>query len=161
ADLAAIPPAFRDLSATATVTRGQTAAFIAIRLPALVQSAPKRAPSVMTDIRTDWASPWIVPVTEAGLMDAYANHTFQPASTVRRIDRARVVSRLLGTLPAARRGDAPRWRAARPAFQDVPATNVNYRAAAVAVASGAMTAAPDGTFGPTRAASGTELDAVL
>jgi tetratricopeptide (TPR) repeat protein len=161
ADLAAIPPAFRDLSTAQMITRGQVAAFIGLRLPALLADAPKRPPSVMTDIRTDWAAPWIVPVTQAGVMDAYANHTFQPATTVRRIDLALFTSRLLGILPAARQADVTRWRAERPTLSDVPATNVNYRSAAVAVASGAMTAGSDGAFGPTRPATGAELETVL
>lgn len=161
ADLSAIPAAYRDLASAQTLTRGQVAAFLGIRLPALIESAPKRAPSVMTDIRTDWAAPWIVPVTEAGVMDAYANHTFQPAITVRRIDLSLVVSRLLDMLPARRQADVTRWRADRPKFTDLPATNVNYRAAAVAVASGAMTAESDGTFAPSQPATGPELDVAL
>jgi hypothetical protein len=161
ADLAAIPAEYRDLPASTTLTRGQVAAFLALRLPALIDRAPKRPPAVITDVRTHWAAPWIVPVTRAGVMDVYANHTFQPDATVTRAALAQVLARLVAQLPPARQADVTRWRASRPRFPDLPTGNVNYRAAALAAAAGLLPPDADGRFAPTRPATGAELDAAI
>jgi hypothetical protein len=117
----------------------------------------------MTDVRTHWAAPWIASLTETGVMDAFANHTFQPASRVRRGDLARVAAELVAMAAASsgRQADLVRWRAARPKFSDVPSTNVFYRSAALAVSAGAMSAASPGAFDPTRAATGADLVALV
>ena len=49
----------------------------------------------MTDVRGHWAQRWILQITQAGLMDAFPNHTFQPGQLVRRADLARIVSRAI------------------------------------------------------------------
>jgi tetratricopeptide (TPR) repeat protein len=161
ANLSAIPAEFRDLSSAATVSRGQVAALIGTRLEGLVDGAPKRVTAVATDVRTHWASPWILPVTQAGIMEIQPNHTFQPGATVRRRDLARVVSQLLAIVAAERHIDLARWRAARPRFADLPGTNVFYNAAALAVASGAMDAVDGYRFEPARLLTGAELIAAI
>jgi tetratricopeptide (TPR) repeat protein len=158
ADAALLPPEFARIADAPAVTRGEAAAFVGTRLETLIARAPRRPVSVATDVRTHWAATWILAVTRAGVMDVYANHTFQPAAPLRRSDLAQIVSRLLPLATAGRPAELQRWRAARPTFADVAATNLAYRSAAAAVASGAMTA-PGGRFEPTRTASGADLDA--
>jgi tetratricopeptide (TPR) repeat protein len=156
-----IPAEFRDLGSAATVSRAQVAALIGTRLNEMIERAPRRVTAVATDVRDHWAAPWILPVTQAGVMEILPNHTFQPAATVRRADLARVVSRLLALVASERQLDLARWRAARPRFPDMPATNLSYNAAALAVSSGAMDT-PDGDrFLPTRPVTGTELVAAI
>jgi len=159
AEAAALPAGFANLARAATVTRAEAATLIGVRLADLLQRAPRRTPGVATDVRGHWAADWILAVTRAGVMDIYANHTFQPEAVLRRSDLARMASTLVPLAAAGRAAELQRWRNARPVFADLASTNVSYRAAAMAVASGAMTAA-GGRFEPTRAASGADLDSV-
>ena len=63
-------------------------------------------PVVLTDIRGNWAAPWIQAVTRAGVIEAFPNHTFQPNATVRRGDLAQAVSRVLALIGAR---PTPSW----------------------------------------------------
>jgi tetratricopeptide (TPR) repeat protein len=161
ANSSAIPAEFRDLASASAVSRAQVAALIGTRLDALIERAPRRVTAVATDVRDHWASPWILPVTQAGVMEILPNHTFQPAATMRRADLARVVSQLLALVAAERQIDLARWRAARPRFPDLPASNLFYNAAALAVASGAMDTRDGDRFLPTQPVTGAELVAAV
>ena len=161
ANLSAIPPEFRDLPAAEAVSRAQVAALIGTRLEILVERAPKKVAVVATDVRTHWAAPWILPITQAGIMEVLPNHTFQPAATVRREDLAKVIAQLLAVLAAERQIDLGRWRASRPRFADLPPTNLFYNAAALAVASGAMDTREGDRFQPARPVTGAELVAAI
>lgn len=160
ADMAAVPAEYRAMPTAETVTRAEVAALIGIKLESLIDKAPKRATAVATDVRTHWAAPWILPVTQAGVMDISPNHTFQPAAIVRRDHLAQIVSQLVPLAVASRPADLAKWRAARPKFADLSTSNVYYGAAALAVSVGAMTAADD-RFQPTRPATGQEVVAAI
>jgi len=160
ARLAELPAEFGSLPAAATVTRAQVAALIGVRLEAVLAAAPRRITEVATDVRGHWAAAWIIPVTQAGVMEIFPNHTFQPAGLVRRGDLARIVYELLSLASIGRPNDMARWNAAAPRFSDLPTTHLVYRAAAAAVAAGAMTADGD-RFGPTRPVTGRELMAAI
>jgi tetratricopeptide (TPR) repeat protein len=160
AELAVIPPEFRTVPTAATVTRAQVAAYVGIRLERLITRAPARVTEVATDVRNHWASPWILPVTRAGIMEIQPNHMFDPAAQVRRGDLARIVSQLLAIIPQ-RQMDLVRWRQAKPRFADVPPTHVFYAAAALAVSAGAMNPDAGSRFDPTRPASGPDLVAAI
>jgi tetratricopeptide (TPR) repeat protein len=153
---ASIPVEVRALPSAESVTRAQAAAYIGVQLEALLARAPRRVAAVATDVRDHWAAPWILAVTQAGVMDVFANHTFQPGNAVRRGDLARIVAQLLPLLPKSRQSDVSRWRGARPRFADLPAGNLFYPAAALASASGAMNA-EDERFFHTRPATGREV----
>ena len=68
---------------------------------------------LITDVRRHWAATWIMAVARAGVMEPYANHAFQPATPVRRIDLAQVVSRLLERIAEATPDRAHPWLTAR------------------------------------------------
>ena len=86
----------------------------------LLRRARAPTPVVMTDTRGNWAAPWILSVTRAGLMEPYPNHTFQPNALVRRGDLAQAVSRALALDRRRRtRGSPPRGATPRPRFSDV------------------------------------------
>lgn len=161
AEIAALPPAFRAIASSESVTRADVAAFVGIHLRELVEAAPVRATTVATDIRTHWAAPWILPVTRAGIMSVYPNHTFQPATVMRRGDLAGVLAELVPLASAARQAEVDTWRAARPRFTDLPATNLFYPAAALATAAGIMSPDSGGRFEPTRPVTGSELQAAI
>lgn len=150
------PKAFRDLASAPTVTRADVAAVIGLRLPTVLSRSPKHVTVVAIDARGSWAAAWILQVTQAGVMDVFPNHTFQPAATVKRSTLAEVVSRLLTLMSAEQGTDLSRWKAVAPPFTDVAKGSSGYAAAAMAVASGAMTA-PANRFAASEPATGRDL----
>ncbi|MSO84044.1 MAG: S-layer homology domain-containing protein, partial [Acidobacteria bacterium] len=115
---------------------------------------------VMTDAQGHWAAVWMALVARAGVMDPFANHTFQPGAGITRADLAGAVSRVVA-LMAAGRPDLDRRLAERPQVADVAAGHLSYPAVAVAVASGIMPLLDGGRFQPARPVSGTEATEVV
>ena len=94
---------------------------------------------------------------QAGVMEPFANHEFQPRAIVRRADLAEVVNRLLAKLAeSSPTHPANGWRTARGTFTDLAPSHVAYRAASAAAASGVMTADANGSFLPSQPVSGEE-----
>jgi tetratricopeptide (TPR) repeat protein len=155
-----LPAPYREIETAATVSRADVAAVLGVRLAGTLAASPERSSEVVTDVRGHWAERWILSVVRARWMDPLPNHTFQPASTMRRADLAAVVARVLGDAAATRPRDLARWRDARPVFADVTRDHAAYRVAALAVSSGIMTA-DGGRFAPGRAVSGAELMGVM
>lgn len=151
---ARLPAQYRAITAAAQITRGDLAALIGIRLEDVLRGA-QRQQEVMTDLGGHWSASYATQVVRAGVMDAFENHTFQPAARVRRVDLAVAVSRLLTRLSATR----PELRArltARPTIADVAARHVNYPQIAAAVVSGAMPLLPGDRFDVTGTVGGVE-----
>jgi tetratricopeptide (TPR) repeat protein len=156
----AMPEQYRSIEASPTVTRAQLAALLGTRLGDTLRRAPAK-PVVITDVRTNWAAPWIQSVTRAGVIEPFPNHTFQPNTTVRRGDLAQAVSRVLALVATANPRLAARWRDPRPKFADVGPTHLLYPAAARAVSAGVMELLEGGSFQLTRPVTGSEArDAV-
>jgi tetratricopeptide (TPR) repeat protein len=161
AEASHLPAEYQGIEATAQLTRGELAALVGIRLPALVQSARQRNAVVVTDVRNYWASTWILAVTRAGVMDAFGNHTFQPRGVVRRSDLAVVMSRLLTRIAAQDPARGRSWQSARVKFADLAPTHLAYPAASMAVAAGVLTADRDNSFQPSRVVTGAEAIAAI
>jgi Tfp pilus assembly protein PilF len=161
ADHEALPPEYQAIPNAQTVTRGQLAAMLGIRLSRALERSPRRVTAVVTDVRNHWASPWILPVTAAGWMEPFANHTFQPSAVVRRADLARVMWRTVQDLAAGRQTELSQWRASRPALADVSRGHLQYTAIAGALASGTMQVDPDNRFLPNRPVTGAEVVAAV
>ena len=161
ADYDALPPEYRAIPAAQTVTRGQLAAMLGIRLSNALARSPRRVTAVVTDVRGHWAAPWILPVTNAGWMEPFANHTFQPSALVRRADLARVTWRAAQDLAAGQPAELSKWRASRPALADVSRAHLQYAAIAGALASGTMQLGDDNRFQPNRPATGAEVVAAV
>jgi hypothetical protein len=160
AEAARVPVEVRELATAETVTRAQAAAYIGIHLEAVLARAPRRVAAVATDVRNHWAAPWILTVTQAGVMEVSPNYTFQPANAIRRGDLARIVLQLSQLAPKSQQAELARWRNVRPRFEDLPAGNLFYPAAAFAVAAGAMRSDND-RFVHTRPATGQEFVAAI
>jgi tetratricopeptide (TPR) repeat protein len=161
AAFAAMPAEYRSIETSPTVTRAQLAALFGVRLDDLLRRARRASAGVMTDTRGNWAAPWILAVSRAGLMEAYPNHTFQPNAIVRRGDFAQAVSRALGLIAAENPKLAASWRNARGRFADIAPGHLSYPAASMAVESGVMTAHSDGTFQLARPITGSEALAAV
>ena len=156
AELARLPEEYRAIGSTLQITRAELAALVGIRLSALLQGTRRRDAVLITDIRNNWAATWIVTVARAGVMDPFANHTFQPRGAVRRVDLAQVVGRLLLKVAEATPRQPHPWQSARLRFADLTASHLAYPAASAAIASGVMTADSNGSFQPSRPVTGQE-----
>jgi tetratricopeptide (TPR) repeat protein len=150
---ARLPEQFRAIAAAPRVTRGQLAALIGVRLEDLLRAATATE-VVITDGRGHWAAAWIAQVTRTGVMQPFANHTFQPEVAITRADLAAAVSRVVALL-AATRADVRPALTSRPQIEDMPPGHLSYPAASVAVASGIMSLT-DGRFDPAGAVTGAE-----
>ena len=161
ADASHLPAEYKAIETTAQLTRGELAALIGIRLPAMVQAARRKDAVVVTDVRTHWAATWIVAVARAGIIEPFDNHTFQPRGVVRRSDLAIVMSRLLARLATQDPIRGRSWQAARIKFTDLVPTHLAYPAASMTVAAGVMAAGADTTFQPSKVVTGAEALAAI
>lgn len=151
----AMPPEYRTIETSPTVTRAQLAALLGTQLGDMLRRAAVN-PIVVTDVRGNWAAPWIQSVTRAGVMEAFPNHTFQPNTVVSRGDLAQAVSRVLSLIAVEKPRLAARWREPRPKFADISPAHLMYPAAARAVSSGVMAPLEGDTFQLARPATGPE-----
>jgi tetratricopeptide (TPR) repeat protein len=157
---AALPVEFKAIGTTARVTRGETAALLAYRLPSLLQ-ASARGTVLITDSRRHWAQASILLAARAGAMEVYPNHTFQPSAGMNRGEFAAVVSRVLNLVASQTPQAAQGWRDARLAFADVRPGHTLHIAISRAVASGVMRPLEGQTFGISRPMTGTDaVDAI-
>jgi tetratricopeptide (TPR) repeat protein len=161
AAFAAMPEEYKTIETSPTVARAQLAALFGVRLDDLLKTAPRPNAVVITDMRGNWAAPWIMAVARAGLMEVYPNHTFQPNAIVRRDDLAQAASKALGLIANANPKVAATIRNARGRFPDVPQGHLSYEAVSMVVESGVMTATGDGTFQLSRPVTGTEALAAV
>jgi hypothetical protein len=157
----AMPEEYRSIEASPDITRAQLAALIGVRFGDLLRRSRPAGGVVVTDTRGNWAAPWILAVTRAGVMDPFPNHTFQPSGIVRRVDLASAVSRLLNLIGAEKPKLAARWRDPRPRFTDLSPAHLAYPAAARSVSAGVLDMLENNTFQLTRAVSGTEALAAI
>jgi tetratricopeptide (TPR) repeat protein len=162
AAFAALPAEYRAIDEAPQITRADLAALIGIRLAALLQGGRRAGDAALiTDVRANWAAPWIMQVTRAGVMDPFANHAFQPRTVVRRADLAQAVGRLLARVAAQNPGRGKAWESARLKFTDLSPSHLAYPAASVAVASGVMKTGDNSTFQPSRPVTGADaIDAI-
>lgn len=151
-----LPEEYRTIPSAETVTRAQLAALLGVRLETLLRGSRSANVAVLTDVRGNWAAPWILAVTRARVMEPFPNHTFQPAGTVRRVDLAQAVSRVLSLIAVEKPRLAARWRDMRPRFSDVSPGHLQYPAAARAVSSGVMSPAEGDAFQLSRPVTGAE-----
>jgi tetratricopeptide (TPR) repeat protein len=146
AELARLPPEYSAIASATHVTRGELAALIGVRLVRLLGGAARQEGVVFTDGRDHWASAWIQEVVRAGVMEIYANHTFQPTATVSRRDLAVAVRRLLDLASRLNPELARRWQGVSHTIVDVGPGHLNYPAVSAAVASGVMPLLDGNTF---------------
>ena len=156
---ARLPEEFRAIASSSSITRGELAALIGVRLETLLKSArPKTV--VVTDVRGHWAQSWIDAVLAAAVLEPFENHTFQPRQRVRRADLAGAVRRLVD-LVAARDAALLARVAQRPTIADIGPAHLNYPAVSVAVASGVMPLLEGDRFQVSRNVTGAEAIEVV
>jgi tetratricopeptide (TPR) repeat protein len=159
--LALLPAEYRALDQAPQITRADLAALIGIRLGTLLQNMPRTNAALITDVRNNWAAPWIMAVARAGIMEPFANHAFQPRTLVRRVELAQAAARLLARVASINPGRMKTWESARLKFSDLSAGHLAYPAASAAVAAGVLTTGPGNSFQPSRPVTGGEaIDAL-
>lgn len=156
---ARLPAEFRAMAGSRQISRGDLAALIGVRLEDILRDAAERD-VVMTDTQGHWAAAWIAQVARAGIMDPFANHTFQPGTPITRADLAGAVSRVVAIVAEGRPELRPRL-AERPQIADMAAEHLSYPAVSVAVASGVMPLLDEGRFQAARPVSATEATDVV
>ena len=154
-----LPGQVREIEARGQVSRGDLAALLGVRFETLLRTAPA-AQLVITDLRDDWSRTWITSVAGAGVMEPYANHTFQPAAPALRADLAAASWRLLAIAAPAKPALRP-YLTEQPRIADVGRTHPLYTAAASAVASGVMPLLDGNRFEAARGLSGAEAAAAV
>ena len=92
-----LPSKYNDIATLPAVGREDLAALLAVQLRNDLGEAPGKPP-IIVDISASWASKFILKVTSLGLIDVYANHTFQPRRLVTRADLAEVLARVVAYL---------------------------------------------------------------
>ena len=158
----ALPVEYRSISSLEVITRGDLASLVGVRLGELLEEAAGMEQTIIiTDTRNHWANPWILSVTQSGVMQVDAGYRFEPDRTVRRGGFAEVVAAVLDLIERIDPGQARRWQEARPYFSDMNTDHLNYRSAAQAVSAGVFQTLEDNTFHPTRAVGGQEAVAAV
>ena len=155
-----LPAEYRAIPSDASITRGDLASLLGIRLEVLLSSVPAQ-PVVITDARDHWASAWIMAAAQAGIMEPFENHTFQPENPISRSDLARAVSRLLKIIAANRPALLKDWQSRQQKMADVGVSNLLYADASLSVSAGILPLAEGGLFELSRPVSGAEaIDAI-
>jgi len=155
-----LPAEYRAIPDAPSITRGDLASLIGIRLQPLLERAPAQA-VLVTDARNHWASEWIMAAAGAGVMEPYENHTFQPRNPVLRSDLAQAVARMLKVVAAGRPQLLKEWQSRVQKMVDVGVSNLHYADASLSVAAGIIPLANDQAFQLSRLVSGAEaIDAI-
>jgi Tfp pilus assembly protein PilF len=161
AALAALPASYQAIGTAPTITRGDLAALIGVRLDQLVAKAGRPSAVVMTDTRRHWAASWILAVARAGIMPVYPNHTFQPDATASRGDLAEALSRALEVIVIRDPKAGRAWREGKQAFADLSPGHPGYAAAALTVTAGVLAPLEGNTFQVSRPVTGAEAVAAV
>ena len=157
--LARLPAEYRAIPGEASLTRAHVAALVGVRLePLLARAQPQQV--IVTDLRDNWAQPWITPVVRSGVMQTLPNYEFEPSRLVRRNELATTVWRLLSLIAVVKPELAKKWLGARLTINDVPSTHLSYPAVSVAVASGVMPLS-NGNFDLLREVTGAEAMEII
>ena len=155
-----LPAEYRAIPQQASVTRGALASLIGIRLEPLLRQAVLQ-PVVITDTRNHWASEWIQATAQAGVIEPYENHTFEPRNLVVRSDLAHAVARLLKIIASGRPALLKDWQSRQQKMADVGVSNLHYADASLSVAAGIIPLTDGGLFQLSRQVSGAEaVDAI-
>ena len=155
-----LPAEYRAIPESSSVTRGDLASLVGIRLASLLAAVPAQ-PVVITDARNHWASEWIMAAASAGVMEPYENHTFQPRNPVQRSDLAQAVARMLKIIAAGRPQLLKDWQSRMQKMGDVGVSNLHYADASLSVAAGIIPLVDGGSFQLSRPVTGAEaIDAI-
>jgi Tfp pilus assembly protein PilF len=159
-----LPSKFNDIATAAAVAREDLAALLAVKLRNDLGEAPEQPP-IIVDISASWASKFILKVTSLGLLDVYANHTFQPRRMVIRSELAEALDRVITYLAERGHRFIRQIPPERIQIADVTADRNYHRPISQVLSYQIMEFFPDRTFRPDQTVSGADaikaVDALL
>ena len=89
-----LPSQYNTIIASEAVSKEEMAALLAVTFKDILDESSK-APDIIIDIATSWASDYILKTTSLGLLDIYPNHTFRPKKIITRAEMAEILLRLI------------------------------------------------------------------
>jgi Tfp pilus assembly protein PilF len=148
------------IPASVAVSREEVAALLAVKFKGILEDPVAKNP-IVTDISTSWASKYILKVTSLGILDVYANHTFEPKKTVTRAEMAEILLRLIDFLKKKGYKLIQQFSPERIQISDVAPDNYYYPLIAQIIAYQIMDLSPQKTFSPEQSLSGPEAIKIL
>jgi Tfp pilus assembly protein PilF len=159
-----LPSRYNDIATLPAIAREDLAALMAVKLRNDFGEAPGKPP-IIVDIAATWASKFILKVTSLGLIEVYANHTFQPRRLVTRADLAAALDRVVTYLDERGHRFFRQIPPERIQVTDVAPEHAYYRPISDILSYQIMELFPNRTFRPDQTVSGPEagqaLDALL
>ena len=150
-----LPSKYNDIAILPVVTREDLAAILAVQLRNDLGEAPGKPP-IIVDVSASWAAKFILKVTSLGLIDVYANHTFQPRRLVTRADLAEVLARVIAYLGERGQRFFRQIPPERIQISDIVPEHANFRPISDILSYQIMELYPDRTFRPDQTVSGSE-----
>ena len=150
-----LPSQYEMIPSSAAVTREETAALIGVKLKDYLGEAGDKPP-VIIDVATSWASRFILKAASLGLMEVYANHTFQPRQAMTRAEMATVLMNLVQFFSQKGIRFIRQYPPEMVRISDVSSDNIHYQPIADVVSLELMELGPDKSFRPGQGVSGQE-----
>jgi tetratricopeptide (TPR) repeat protein len=155
-----LPSQYKAIPLSMAVTREETAALIGIKFKDYLDDTQAKPP-VIIDIATSWASRQIIKTAALGIMEGYANHTFQPKQAISRAEMAEILVRLIGVLRARGAKFIRQFPPEMIQVADVSADNYYYQPIVEVVSLQLMELGTDKSFRPELTMSGAEATKVF
>jgi tetratricopeptide (TPR) repeat protein len=89
-----LPSQYGSISSAPVVSREDVAALIGVKFKDVL-AAPSARPPIIVDIATSWASRFIIRTASLGILEVYANHSFEPKKIMTRAEMAETLLRLV------------------------------------------------------------------
>ncbi len=150
-----LPSQYQSIPSSMAVTREEVAALIAVKFKPYLENGQAKPP-VIIDVATSWASRQIMKVASLGIMQGYANHTFQPRQAVSRAEMAEILTRLISLLKTKGFRFVRQFPEEMIQISDVSPDNYYFQPIAEVVALQLMELGPDKSFKPEQTLSGQE-----
>jgi len=159
-----LPSQFDAIPASEAITKEEIAALIEVKFKDTLDE-PKTQPPIIIDISTSWASKYILRAASLGLLDVYANHTFQPKKIVTRAEMADVLYKLINYLKRKNYVFISQIPPEKIQISDVSPDNYYYQPILCIISYTIMNLSANRTFNPDFPVSGQEairlLDIIL
>jgi tetratricopeptide (TPR) repeat protein len=151
---------YNTIPTSVAVSREEVAALLAIKFKGILEDPSAKNP-IVTDISTSWASKYILKATSLGILDVYANHTFEPKKIVTRAEMAEILLHLVDFLKKKGYKLIQQFPPGRIQISDVAPDNYYYPMIIQIIAYQIMDLSPQKTFSPEQSLSGQEAIKIL
>jgi tetratricopeptide (TPR) repeat protein len=151
---------YNTIPAAVAISREEIAALLAVKFKGILEDPTAKNP-IVTDIATSWASKYILKITALGILDVYANHTFEPKKIVTRAEMAEILLRLVDFLKKKGYKLIQQFSPERIQISDIAPDNYYYPMIAQIIAYQIMDLSPQKAFSPEQSLSGQEAIKIL